>query len=776
MFAGMLRTLRDRCLLTQDELAARAGMSVRQIRELESGRVGAPRASTVRILADTLQLSPADREAFQEAAQSERDRRRAGEQAEDLHQSAPHPLPPQAGAAQIVGSAPPAQLPAGVVGFTGRAEHLAALDRDRAGLAVISGVAGVGKTTLALHWANRAAASYPAGQLYVDLRGFDAGAAVEPAEVIRGFLDALGVAPERIPTDPPAQMALYRSVSAGKALLVVLDNARDADQVRPLLPAGPAARTIVTSRRRLATLIAETGASPVPLDVPGRAEAARLLTRRIGSASADTRAVTGIVDACGRLPLALALVGARARLTGFEAGALLAELRRPRGRLEALDGDHGLRGVFSWSYETLSPPAAALFRLLGLAAGPDIAVEAVVALAGRPAAQVRQALRELVDASLVAEHAPGRYQLHDLVRAYAGELAGEHDPDGERRAALTRLLDHYTHTAYQAELVLNPVRAPIPMTLGIPAEGAQAKQPIDLKAALSWLETERAVLMTTLRQAADEGRHAHAWQLSWALDTFLFERGHWQEQGAAWVVALRSAIALADDPAAAFAYRFLSAVQGRLARFDEANANIQRAVELTRATGDRPGEAESHFVLSYVCWLQGDSDGALDEARQALKQYSELDDPLWVGKASLIVGWYLSQLGDHQQALHHHQLALAAQQRAGDRANEAVTHDNLGQVYLHLGDHEAAARHYEHGLRLTRSLDHPGLQGLLLTHLGDLSAAADDLQTARQHWLEAYQLLRGLRDPFAADVGRKLRSVASTAEGPPSQAAQPEGR
>ncbi|MGW0590120.1 ATP-binding protein [Streptosporangium sp. NPDC002607] len=764
MFGSVLRDFRIRALLTQEELAALSGISERQIRAIESGRVAVPRSSTVRVLADTLKLSPADRAAFQLAAQPD----------------AGHPPAP-------------AQLPADVDGFTGRAEALRALDAATAAVVTISGPAGVGKTSLAVHWSHLVAPSFPDGRLYVDLRGFSQHTTVDPAEVVRGFLDALGVPPDRVPTGFAAQVALYRSRSADRHLLVVLDNARDADQVRPLLPAGPAARTVVTSRRQLTALIAETGAAALTLDIPDIEEAVELLSHRLGIGApqktdsntrspaaeagphrsrsaadtgrrpgpevADGYAVAAIAAACGRLPLALALVGARARLTGFQPEAIAAELRHPGGRLAALEID----AVFSWSYDALSQDAARLFRLLGLASGADISVAAAAALAGRALPDVRRTLAELTHASLITEHAPGRYRMHDLLHAYAGERARAEESEAVRQAALTRLLDHYTHTAYHAELVLNPVRAPIPMTLGAPADGAEPKRVFDLPAALAWLKTEQAVLLTALRQAEEEGMHRHAWQLSWALDTFLNDQRRWHDEGAAWAVALRAATAMTDRPAAAHAHRFLSAVNGRLDRFDDAHAHMRQALELSLTAGDRAGEAENRFVLSYVYWLQGDSERALDQAEQALSLFTEFDDPLWAGKASLAVGWYHSELGAYQQALQFQLRALELQQRAGNRANEVVTLDTLGLLYQRLGDPETAIRHYGRGLRLAGTMDSPELRAQLLGHLGDASEATGDPQTARERWLEAYEIFRDLGHPQAGDLRRKLQSPGSRA-------------
>jgi tetratricopeptide (TPR) repeat protein len=611
---------------------------------------------------------------------------------------------------------------------------------------------------VAVHWAHGASSQFPDGQLYVNLRGFDRDEeVVESADAIRGFLDALGVQSNHVPPGRDAQAALYRSLSANRRLLVVLDNARDADQVRPLLAAGPAVRTVVTSRNRLTGLVAELGAQPLVLDLPDQAEAIELLNRRISMEPQDTEAAAAIVTACGRLPLALALVGARVRQTGFPLATLVAELHRPG--LAALDD---VRAVFSWSYRALSPSAARLFRLLGLVAGADIATAGAAALAGVLLPDVRRTLRELADASLLTEHAPGRYQLHDLLRVYARELGHEIDIDDDRRAGLTRLLDHYTHTAYQAELVLNPTRAPIPMGFGKQVDDSGPKKPLDVKAALEWLGTERAVLLSALRQAKDEGLDRYAWQLGWALDTFLFEHKHWQDEGAAWAVALSAATALVDRPAAAQAHRFLAVVAGRLDRFAEAHDHMDRAAELCRAAGDRPSEAETQFMLSYVCWLQADRDRALDHAQRSLTLWAELDHLAWEGKASNAVGWYHAQLGAHHKALTYYERALALQQQAGDRANEAVARDNLGQAHHALGQYEMAADHYHHGLRLAQALADPIMEAQLTIHLGDTYQAIGDHASAWERWQQAYEILTEAGHPQAADVGRKLDVARSS--------------
>ncbi|MBB5874565.1 tetratricopeptide (TPR) repeat protein/transcriptional regulator with XRE-family HTH domain [Allocatelliglobosispora scoriae] len=740
-FGDSVRAHRRRLGLTQEDLAGRASVGLRTIRDIETDRITRPRLGTVRLLADAFGLQGADRDRFHESAQPESTEEDAASDPD------PDPMPPRP---------TPAQLPADVAGFTGREDVLFQLSSPgAAGLTVITGMAGVGKTAVAVHWAHRVSDEFPDGRLYVNLRGFDRDdEVVDPADAVRGFLDALGVEPRHIPPGQDAQAALYRSLSAHRRLLVVLDNARDADQVRPLLAAGPGVRTVITSRNRLTALVAELGAQPIALGLPDQAEAVELLSRRISGQSHDARAAAVIVAACGRLPLALALVAARVRQTGFAPAAVAAELHRPG--LAALDE---MRVVFSWSYRALSPPAARLFRLLGLVTGADIATAAVAALAGAAPVDVRRTLRELTDASLLAEHAPARYQLHDLLRVYAGELAREAETEGDRRAALTRLLDHYTHRAYQAELVLNPTRAPIPAGFAGGTRSDEVKESLDMKAALQWLGTERAVLLSALRQARDEGLDRHAWQLGWALDTFLYEHRRWQDEGAAWAVALTAATTLADRPAAAHAHRFLGAVAGRLERFGEAHDHMEKSAELCRAAGDRAGEAETHFVLSYVCWLQADTDSALDHAERSLALWAELDHPAWEGKASNVVGWYYAALGADQTALGFYERALRLLQLAEDGPNEVVARVNLGLAHHTLGRYETAFDHYRHGQRLARALGDRVMDAQLSTHLGDTYQTIGADEAARESWQHAYGILIDLGHPQAADVGRRLGVV-----------------
>jgi hypothetical protein len=330
----------------------------------------------------------------------------------------------------------PAQLPSDVHSFVGRCAELARLDtllpRSGADLAptivVVSGMAGVGKTALAVRWAHRTRRHFPDGQLYLNLRGFDPTGPMTAAEAARVFLDALGVAADRVPDSLEARAGLLRSLLSGRSMLILLDNVRDADQVRPLLPGAPGCVALVTSRNRLRGLVAAEGAVFLAVE-PLTADGARqFMARRVGNdrIAAERDATDQIIIRCGRLPLALAVVASRAAVhADFPLAALASELSAAPGRLDALAGGDpatDVRTVFSLSYRALGEPAARLFRLLGLHPGPDFAAPAAASLVGADVAAVGPLLRELADAHLISEHKPGRYESHDLLRAYAAEL------------------------------------------------------------------------------------------------------------------------------------------------------------------------------------------------------------------------------------------------------------------------------------------------------------------------------------------------------------------
>jgi DNA-binding SARP family transcriptional activator len=438
---------------------------------------------------------------------------------------------------------PPALLPLDAFGFVGRADHLTRLDmtldtaRDQPTATIIvalSGTAGVGKTALAVHWAHRVRHRFPDGQLHIDLRGFDAGNAMAPREAVRRFLDALGVAPQRIPKGLAAQADLYRSEIAGRRMLILLDNARDAGHVRAMLPGTPSVLVLVTSRDDLFGLVAAHGAHPLTVDVLAPADARELLARRLGRRrmAAEPAAIDDIVQRCAGLPLALTIIGARAAAHAeFPLAAIAGQLARPSGVLDALVGPDrrtDLRTVLSWSFRGLSAPAARLFRLLGVHPGPHLGAAAAASIAGIALDRAGVLLAELAGVHMLLEPLPGRYAVPDLLRGYAGELARSHDNGADRAAALRRLLDHYVLTAHAAALTLDPHRETVPQIETAP--GVTVDLPADRHETLAWFTAEHGVLLSAVRCAADAGLDRHALQLSVALTEYLDAVGRYRSR------------------------------------------------------------------------------------------------------------------------------------------------------------------------------------------------------------------------------------------------------
>jgi tetratricopeptide (TPR) repeat protein len=634
-------------------------------------------------------------------------------------------------------------------------------------ISAIGGTAGVGKTALAVYWAHQVASRFPDGQLYVNLRGFDpTGAVMDPAEAVRRFLDALGVSPERIPADPDAQAALYRSHLAGRRMLVVLDNARDTAQVRPLLPGAPTCLVLVTSRNQLSGLIAADGAHPITLDLLSTAEARELLAHRIGAdrVAAEPDAVAEIVTRCAHLPLALTLVAARAAIRPHVRLHLLAdELRDTQQRWQALTDDDpttDVRTVFSWSHQALTPAAARLFRLLGLHPGPNIAAPAAASLAAIPIDQVRPLLAELTRASLLAEHTAGRYTFHDLLRAYATGLTHTTDTDQQRSAATHRMLDHYLRTAYTANRLLDPSRDPV--TLTPPQPGVTPEHATDYQQAMAWFTAERPVLLAAVDHAAATGFDTHTWQLAWTLWTFLGRRGHWHDQAAAGRAAVAAAGRLADPTVQARAHRHLARAYTRLGRFDDAHTQLRHALDLYRQAGDQVGQAHTHQNLAYLWGRQGRPGQALDHARQSLDLSRAAGHQAGQAAALNAVGWYHAQLGDHQQALTSCQQALTLHQELDDRHGQADAWDSLGYAHHHLGHHTQAVVCYQHALDLVRELGDRYYESLAFTHLGDTHHAAGNPTAARDAWQQALTILDDLDHPDADTVRTKLHHLDQT--------------
>ena len=683
--------------------------------------------------------------------------------------------PPASGAARLRSgpalSAMPRQLPAAPGSFAGRAHHLAQLDallKPAAGqptgavICVLSGTAGVGKTALALRWAHGAAEAFPDGQLYVNLRGFDpAGSATPPGEVVRGFLEALQVPPQRIPASVDAQAALYRSQLADKRVLVVLDNARDADQVRPLIPGSAGCRVVVTSRNQLTGLVATGAVQLVTLDLLTPVEGLELLASRVGAerVAAEPEAVNDLVALCVRLPLALTVVAGRAAAhPDFPLRALADELGHAGDRLDVLadpDPSVDVRAVLSWSYRALTVHAARLFRLLALHPGPDIAVPAAASLAGLPRSRIQPLLAELSRAHLIEERSPGRYSFHDLLRAYATQLAHRRDSDDERHTATHRLLDHYLHTGSAAVSLLNPTIDMI--TLAPPRAGVTVDEFTDHRQATTWFNTERAALSAAIGRAADAGFDTHTWQLAWTFTSPLEGSGRWHDLATVQHTALAAARRLADPDGQARAHRQLGRAYMELGQLDEADAHLRDALDLFTATGDHVGQARSYLSLAWVFELGDRYQEAIDHADQALELFRAGRHRAGQARALTALGQCKAKLGDHQQALAHCQRALDLHRHLGDISGEAYAWHAVGYANFHLGHYLDAASCYERSLRLWRQHADRFNEAETLARLGDAHAAAGHPDQAHDAWQHALVILdQQHRHSLADEVRTKL--------------------
>jgi tetratricopeptide (TPR) repeat protein len=665
----------------------------------------------------------------------------------------------------------PAQLPPDVSWFTGREPQLAELDALLTGrdgrvptavvVSAVSGAAGVGKTALAVHWAHRVAACFPSGQLYVNLRGFDSDTPMSPAEAVRYFLDALGVPAERVPTGLGAQVGLFRSLLAGRQMLVVLDNARSVDQVRALLPGTPGCLVLVTSRNQLHGLVAAEGAHPVMLDVLSEEEVRQLLANRIGieRVLAEPHAVNEIVARCARLPLAVSIVAARAAIRPhFPLDVLANELSATRGRLDAFvseDPVTDVRAVFSWSYQALDAVARRLYRLLGLHAGPDISAPAAASLAGMPPHEVKPLLSELTRANLLTEHSPGRFGFHDLLRAHAAELTQSIDSDIERTAALRRVLDHYTHTARKANRLLYPERD-APAIMEAPQQRVSPENLADHAQALSWFTAEHQVLLAAIRQAAAAELHSYTWRLAWTVAIFLDRQGHWHDQVSTQHAALDATRRLPDRRGQATAHRLLGGAYRLLGRYDDACMHLHEAFGLFEQLGDITGQARSRHNLALVSERQGRYQEALEYAEQSHKWYRAAGHRAGEANVLNLVGWIHAQLGDYEQTITSCEQALGIHREIGDYHGEAATLDSLGYAHHHLGNHTEATTCYQHAVDLFREHGDRYWEADTLTHIGSTYKATGNIAKALTAWRRALGILEDLNHSDAEAVRARI--------------------
>ncbi|MFC7025648.1 BTAD domain-containing putative transcriptional regulator [Promicromonospora thailandica] len=666
----------------------------------------------------------------------------------------------------------PAQLPADRHDFFGRQQELAWADAllDVEGAptsAVISGMGGVGKSSLAIHWAHQNAGAFPDGQLYVDLRGFDhTQSPLDPDEALVRILESLGVRSDHVPDGLDARAALYRSTVAGRRVLVLLDNARDAAQVRPLLPGTSGSLALITSRDRLAALRV-TGTAAVHLDTFGDADAGALLSRWVGPerVDADPTSLAAIVDATAGLPLALAVVGARLRdAPGVPLSAVASELRSAREVLDVLgdtDPAVDIRAVLSWSCTNLDPET--LRALCQLAALPEAPFDAPAARSamGR---QDLTALETLTRASLLVQTGWHQYALHDLVRAYAGELAAESSE--VRQGAIDRAMDHYIGSANEATVLLEPIR--VPLDLISPAPGAEIVRPVDAAAALVWFGEHRGALQAAVETALAEGLDERVWQLAWCLATYLHRAEYWSDAIALWRVGLAAAERSGHVVGQARAHQGLGVALGVQTGLGppgpytpgsshdiahSARTHLEEAVRLYLSEGRQT--AAAWVLVSLGSYNDEYSEQGV--TTMALERAIELsDEPSLQALALNNLAVHYMTLGDAVHALATARAALARLATTDDALAVAHATDTLGIVQLAAGQVRDAAVSFRTAAVAFGEARDLKYQGASLANLGDAHAVAGDAAAAAAVRAEALALLDGTSDPVADRLRRLL--------------------
>ncbi len=667
----------------------------------------------------------------------------------------------------------PAQLPADVDGFTGRTTELTELDRllhegaDHPATAVVitavAGTAGVGKTALALRWAHRVRSEFPDGQLYVNLRGYDPDQPMAAEDALAGFLRGLGVAGPDIPLELDERAAYYRSLLDGRRVLVVLDNAGSVEQIRPLLPGTRSCLVLVTSRDSLAGLVARHGARRLNLDLLPPDDAVALLGTLIGGrVDEDPAAAWGLAEQCARLPLALRVAAELAATrTATSLSTLVEELTDEQRRLERFDaGDDprtALRTVFSWSYQHLPSDTDRAFRLLGLHPGPHVTPYATAALADTSVEWAQQVLDLLARVHLIQPIGPSRYGMHDLLRAYALGLANDKDSAQERRAARTRLFDHYLATCAAAMDTLIPAerhrrpRILPPSTLSPPMT--------DPTIARTWLDTERPTLTAICVYTATHGWPNHTTSLATIMFRYLDIGGHYPDALTIHTHALDVARRTGDRAAEAHTLTDLGTVDWRQGRYDQAIAHHQQALTLAREIGDRAVEAHTLSNLGLVYWRQGCYDQAAEHHQQALTLAREIGDQGSEAETLTNLGVVYWRQGHYHQAAEHHQQALTLARQIGDRGSEAYALTNLGLVDHRLGRNDQAIEHHEQALALTRGIVSRATETRTLTNLGLIYRRHGQLRQAAEHFPLALEQSREIGE--RAGEARALDNLGS---------------
>jgi DNA-binding SARP family transcriptional activator/tetratricopeptide (TPR) repeat protein len=670
----------------------------------------------------------------------------------------------------------PRQLPPEVSGFAGRSAEVRRLDEclekyervadGRPSVVVVTGMPGVGKTALAAHWARRVADRFPDGQIWLDLGGYDRRAPAKPQQSIVSMLHALGERVEGLPRDLAGRTGLYRSAVDGRRMLVVLDNANCADQVLPLIPGDARTFVLITSRNDLAPLIARAGAHPFRLDPLTAPDARQLLESRLGveRVNGEANAVSGIIDICYGLPLALAIVAARAAgRRDFPLRTIERHLRSVGNPLDRFAGPAAAldaRSVLSWSYRCLSPPAAHLFRRLGLVPTDDVSVEAAAALVDAAKPQVRLRLDELAAAHLVAEHLPNRFKVHDLLRAYAAELAAMHDPPEQRSADLHRMLDWLTRSVLNARPLLQPSDSSVTPPPSV--TGAVSAEPLSFgseRAATQWCDAERDNLVAGVDMAFTHGFDDLCWRLAYASWICLQLAGAWDDVLHSQETGLRAAQRLGEPngqghmlAGMATAYRST----GKTARALDAG---HTALRIFSAAGNTTGAASAMNNLCAIYRDAGDYQQALRYGSLAYTLEEAIEQPGNMAISVYQMAMTLLAAGRPHDAASYVSKALGLFRQIGHRRGEARGLQLAATVHTRLGRHAAAIEHYHAAVGIYRELADRPYEAAVLSALGDVLTESRRIPEGRDAWRSALAIYDELGTPSAAEVRAKLANL-----------------
>lgn len=708
----------------------------------------------------------------------------------------------------------PAQLPAPVGHFAGRGAELAALDRwyrerdadTDSRVVVVSGPAGMGKTAFTVQWLHRIRDDFPDGQLFLDLRGHDPDLALTDAEALAHALRGLGVPSDRVPPEPAEQVGLFRSLTHGRRILIVLDNGGSADHVAPLVPNSPGSLLVVTSRRQLAGVAVQHAVHAVELEALDGAEAVALLGGVIGADRLDREReqAAELVELCGRMPLAVRIAAAKLAARPRQRIAELVEELAGEDRLDALsvEGDsRSVRNVFASAYHALSEPAARLFRLLGLHPGSGFSTWLAAALTGVSRGRARRAVDELVAAHLIAETDSGRYRFHDLIRLYAQERVRAEEAEPARADGIARILDWYLGVAAAGNRILDPGRDRVVPVLAHPLGEGEVPFADTPAAVLAFLDGERANLVPTVQFATRTGRDAAAWQLSYLFAGYFESRGHWVDRVAMYRCGLAAAQHLGDPATEGLMESGLGVACIAARRFAEALEHLPRALDLMRAGGDKRGEGHAHnnmatayaelrrfedavqayrralavhtanghrmgttLVLNNLGYLfaqTGETAAAAEHLRGALELARDAADSRLEAAVLHSLGQADRLAGRAEDALDHLGTALALRREIGDRRYEARTLTELGLAHLLRGDHAAALETFGAAARLAGEVGDQHVEALALANLGGTHLAAGELGQAGEQLRLALALRTRIADDYEeATVHRSLGELA----------------